>query len=72
MMNLLDLMVKIGVQDEASGKVGGIASNITGGLGKAVAGVAKIGAAATAAAAGAMPSRSSCGAACRSCMVPLA
>lgn len=47
-MNLLDLMVKIGVQDEASGKVGGIASNITGGLGKAVAGVAKIGAAATA------------------------
>lgn len=52
-MNLLDLMVKIGVQDEASGKVGGIASNITGGLGKAVAGVAKIGAAATAAAAGA-------------------
>ena len=53
MMNLLDLMVRIGVQDEASGKVGGIASNITGGLGKAVAGVAKIGAAATAAAAGA-------------------
>jgi len=53
MMNLLDLMVKIGVQDEASDKVGGIASNITGGLGKAVAGVAKIGAAATAAAAGA-------------------
>ena len=52
-MNLLDLMVKIGVQDEASDKVGGIASNITGGLGKAVAGVAKIGAAATAAAAGA-------------------
>lgn len=52
-MNLLDLMVKIGVQDEASSKVGGIASNITGGLGKAVAGVAKIGAAATAAAAGA-------------------
>ena len=52
-MNLLDLMVRIGVQDEASGKVGGIASNITGGLGKAVAGVAKIGAAATAAAAGA-------------------
>lgn len=47
-MDLLDLMVKIGVQDEASGKVGGIASNITGGLGKAVAGVAKIGAAATA------------------------
>lgn len=52
-MNLLDLMVKIGVQDEASSKVGGIASNITGGLGKAVAGVAKIGAAATSAAAGA-------------------
>lgn len=53
MMNLLDLMVKIGVQDEASGKVGGIASNIMGGLGSAVAGVAKLGAAATAATAGA-------------------
>lgn len=52
-MNLLDLMVKIGVQDEASGKVGGIASNIMGGLGSAVAGVAKLGAAATAATAGA-------------------
>ena len=52
-MNLLDLMVKIGVQDEASGKIGGIASNIMGGLGSAVAGVAKLGAAATAATAGA-------------------
>jgi phage-related protein len=53
MMNLLDLMVKIGVQDEASGKIGGIASNIVGGLGSAVSGVAKLGAAATAATAGA-------------------
>lgn len=52
-MNLLDLMVKIGVDDQASDKVGGISSNIVGGLGKAVAGVAKLGAAATAAAAGA-------------------
>lgn len=48
-MNLLDLMVKIGVQDEASSKIGGIASGITSGLGSAVAGVAKLGAAATAA-----------------------
>lgn len=52
-MNLLNLAVKIFADDQASDKIPGIASNITGGLGKAVAGVAKIGAAATAAAAGA-------------------
>lgn len=52
-MNLLNLAVKIFADDQASKDIPGIASNITGGLGKAVAGVAKIGAAATAAAAGA-------------------
>lgn len=51
-MSLLDLAVKIFADDQASKEIPGIASNITGGLGKAVAGVAKIGAAATAAAAG--------------------
>jgi len=34
-MNLLDLMVKIGVDDQASSKIGGIASGITGKLGQA-------------------------------------
>ena len=34
-MNLLDLMVKIGVDDQASPKIGGIASGITGKLGQA-------------------------------------
>jgi len=34
-MNLLDLMVKVGVQDEASGQIGGIASSITSALGTA-------------------------------------
>lgn len=53
MMALLDLAVKIFADDQASKDIPGIASNITGGLGKAVAGVAKIGAAATAVAAGA-------------------
>lgn len=52
-MNLLNLAVKIFADDQASKEIPSIASNITGGLGKAVAGVAKIGAAATAAAAGA-------------------
>lgn len=44
-MNLLDLVVKIGVDDQASGKVGSIASGITGTVG----GIAKVGAAAFAA-----------------------
>lgn len=44
-MNLLDLMVKIGVDDQASGRVGSIASGITGTVG----GIAKIGATAFAA-----------------------
>lgn len=52
-MSLLDLAVKIFADDQASKEIPGIASNIVGGLGNAVAGVAKIGAAATAAAAGA-------------------
>lgn len=52
-MDLLNLAVKIFADDQASKEIPSIASNITGGLGKAVAGVAKIGAAATAAAAGA-------------------
>lgn len=52
-MNLLNLAVKIFADDQASKEIPSIASNITGGLGKAVAGVAKIGAAASAAAAGA-------------------
>ena len=34
-MNLLDLMVKIGVDDQASNKIGGVAQNITGKLGSA-------------------------------------
>lgn len=45
-MNLLDLMVKIGVDDQASGKIGGIGSKITSGLATAAkAGVAAVGAA---------------------------
>lgn len=44
-MNLLDLMVKIGVDDQASGKIGSIASGITGTVG----GIAKVGAVAFAA-----------------------
>lgn len=52
-MNLLDLAVKISADDQASSEIPGIASNITNGLGKAVSGVAKLGAAATAAVAGA-------------------
>lgn len=55
-MNLLDLMVKIGVDDQASSKVGGIASGITERLGGAVktagkaiaGGVAAVGAGAAA------------------------
>lgn len=41
-MNLLDLMVKIGIDDQASGQVGGIAKSITGKLGGALANVGKI------------------------------
>ena len=52
-MNLLDLMVKIGVQDEASGNVGGIASNITGKLATAAKAGGVALSAVTAAAAGA-------------------
>lgn len=44
-MNLLDLMVKIGVDDQASGRIGSIASGITGTVG----GIAKVGAVAFAA-----------------------
>lgn len=44
-MNLLDLMVKIGVDDQASGKIGSIASGVIGTVG----GIAKIGATAFAA-----------------------
>lgn len=44
-MNLLDLMVKIGVDDQASGRIGGIAD----GIGGKLAGAAKVGAAAVAA-----------------------
>lgn len=44
-MNLLDLMVKIGVDDQASGKIGSIASGVTGTVG----GIAKVGATAFAA-----------------------
>lgn len=44
-MNLLDLMVKIGVDDQATSRIGGIASAVGNGLGSA----AKIGAAAVAA-----------------------
>lgn len=52
-MDLLDLMVKIGVQDEASGNVGGIASNITGKLATAAKAGGVALSAVTAAAAGA-------------------
>lgn len=44
-MNLLDLMVKIGVDDQASGRIGSIASGIAGTVG----GIAKVGATAFAA-----------------------
>ena len=44
-MNLLDLMVKIGVDDQASGRIGSIASGIAGTVG----GIAKVGAVAFAA-----------------------
>ena len=54
-MNLLDLMVKIGIDDQATSKLGGIAGGITSGLGGAAkAGVAAIGAAVSAAGTGAM------------------
>lgn len=52
-MNLLDLLIKIGVDDKASDKIGGIASKVTGTLGNAAGlaakGVAAAGAAVTAA-----------------------
>lgn len=52
-MNLLDLMVKIGLDDQASGKIGQISGNIKSGLASAAkAGAVAIGAAVTAAAAG--------------------
>lgn len=52
-MNLLDLMVKIGVDDQASSRIGGITSGIRSGLGAAAkAGAVAIGAAVTAAGAG--------------------
>ena len=49
-MNLLDLMVRIGVDDQASPEIGGIASGITGKLGQAakVVGTAIVGATAAA------------------------
>ena len=34
-MNLLDLMIKVGLKDEASGKAEGVASKVVGTLGKA-------------------------------------
>lgn len=40
-MNLLDLMIKIGLKDEASGKAEGVASKVVGTLGKAGATAAK-------------------------------
>ena len=40
-MNLLDLMIKVGLKDEASGKVEGVASKVVGTLGKAGATAAK-------------------------------
>ncbi|MEE0320076.1 MAG: hypothetical protein U0I69_09165 [Collinsella sp.] len=40
-MNLLDLMIKVGLKDEASGKAEGVASKVVGTLGKAGATVAK-------------------------------
>lgn len=49
-MNLLDLMVKIGVDDQASSKIGGIGASITKGLGNAVKKVGAITAAGVAAA----------------------
>lgn len=50
-MDLLDLMVKIGVDDQASGKIGGIASGIVDTAGSAIAGAGKVAAGVTAAAA---------------------
>ena len=40
-MNLLDLMIKVGLKDEASGKAESVASKVVGTLGKAGATVAK-------------------------------
>jgi phage-related protein len=40
-VNLLDLMIKVGLKDEASGKAEGVASRVVGTLGKAGATVAK-------------------------------
>ena len=40
-MNLLDLMIKVGLKDEASGKAEGVASKVVGTLGKAGATAAK-------------------------------
>lgn len=52
-MNLLDLMVKIGVDDKATARIGAIGNSIKSGLGTAAkAGAVAIGAAVTAAAAG--------------------
>lgn len=52
-MNLLDLAIRVGVKDEASGKIDGIASGITGKLGSAAKGAAvAVGAAVAAVAAG--------------------
>lgn len=48
-MNLLDLMVKIGIDDQASDKIGGIASGITGKLGSAAKTAGKVVVGATAA-----------------------
>ncbi|MBO5701397.1 MAG: hypothetical protein J6S71_03055, partial [Clostridia bacterium] len=49
-MNLMDLFVKIGVDDQASGKI----SQITGAVGKGLATAAKIGVAAVSAASAAI------------------
>ena len=43
-MNLLDLLIKIGVDDKASDKIGGIASKVTGTFGQLAAGLAAKGA----------------------------
>lgn len=48
-MNLLDLLIKVGVDDKATDKIGGIASKVTGTLGNAAGLAAKGVAAATAA-----------------------
>ena len=53
-MNLLDLFVKIGIDDQATDKIGGISERVKGGLGAAAkAGAAAIGTATAAAATGA-------------------